>query len=220
MRSVGYHGKSRVLEIEFDSGAVYQYVGVPARIYPQLLRAESKGRYFNSEIRDVYPSVPVKRTKAAGWRALREIVGGLAASEGKLQHLGVAVAPKRSTRAYANEHRPWQLFQSVFEALYQRCLADAGQRGRRKFRFKHKLLSLDATLIPLCLSMFDWAQYRRSKGAVKLRRVSAPTGRCCSSLQMERPIILARSKRTVQTVPWSSPIPSSTFSLFLRTVAG
>jgi hypothetical protein len=104
-------------------------------------------------------------------QSLREIVGGLAACEGKLQHLGVESAPKRSTLAYANEHRPWQLFQSVFEALYQRCVADAMQRGRRKFRFQHKLLSLDATLIPLCLSMFDWALYRRSKGAVKLHLV-------------------------------------------------
>lgn len=104
-------------------------------------------------------------------QSLREIVGGLAACEGKLQHLGVIAAPKRSTLAYANEHRPWQLFQSVFEALYQRCVADARQHGKRKFRFKHKLLSLDATLIPLCLSAFDWALYRRSKGAVKLHLV-------------------------------------------------
>ena len=104
-------------------------------------------------------------------QSLREIVGGLAACEGKLQHLGIESAPKRSKLAYANEHRPWQLFQSVFEALYQRCVADAQQRGRRRFRFKHKLLSLDATLIPLCLSMFDWAHYRRSKGAVKLHLV-------------------------------------------------
>jgi hypothetical protein len=80
-------------------------------------------------------------------------------------------APKRSTPAYANQHRPWELFQSVFAALYQRCTAEAGQRSRRKFRFKHKLLSLDATLIPLCLSVFDWALYRRSKGAVKLHLV-------------------------------------------------
>jgi hypothetical protein len=104
-------------------------------------------------------------------QSLREIVGGLAACEGKLQHLGVESAPKRSTLAYANAHRPWELFQSVFAALYQRCVADAQQRGRRKFRFKHKLLSLDATLIPLCLSLFDWALYRRSKGAIKLHLV-------------------------------------------------
>lgn len=104
-------------------------------------------------------------------QSLREIVGGLAACEGKLHHLGVAAAPKRSTLAYANEHRPWQLFQSVFAALYQRCVTDARQYHRRKFRFKHKLLSLDASLIPLCLSAFDWALYRRSKGAVKLHLI-------------------------------------------------
>jgi len=66
MRSVGYQAGSRILEIEFDSGAVYQYLGVPARIYEQLLTAESKGRYFNNEIRDVYPYVQVGRTRSAG----------------------------------------------------------------------------------------------------------------------------------------------------------
>jgi hypothetical protein len=104
-------------------------------------------------------------------QTLREITGGLAACEGKLRHLGIDSPPKRSTLAYANKHRPWQLFQAVFERFYQRCQAEAGRRGQRKFRFKHKLLSLDATMIPLCLSVFDWALYRRSKGAVKLHLV-------------------------------------------------
>ena len=104
-------------------------------------------------------------------QTLREITGGLAACEGKLRHLGVDAPPKRSTLAYANQHRPWQLFQTVFERFYQRCRAEAAQRGQRKFRFKHKLLSLDATMIPLCLSVFDWALYRRTKGAVKLHLI-------------------------------------------------
>lgn len=47
----------------------------------------------------------------------------------------------------------------------------ASSTADANFRFKHKLLSLDATLIPLCLSLFDWAHYRRSKGAVKLHLV-------------------------------------------------
>lgn len=38
----------------------------------------------------------------------------------------------------------------------------------RKFRFKNKLLSLDSTTISLCLSLFPWAEFRRSKGALKL----------------------------------------------------
>lgn len=98
-------------------------------------------------------------------QSLREICGGLAASEGKLRHLGLPDAPKRSTLAYANEHRPWQLYRSVFYQLLGRCREVAGTHG---FRFKNKLLSLDATLIELCATVFDWAQYRRTKGAVKL----------------------------------------------------
>ena len=98
--------------------------------------------------------------------SLREICGGLAACEGKLRHLGLSDAPKRSTLAYANEHRPWQLFQSVFEQLYQRCSSLVNPP--RRFRFRYRLLTLDATMIDLCASLFDWAAYKRTKGAVKL----------------------------------------------------
>ena len=52
--------------------------------------------------------------------SLREITGGLAASEGKLKHLGLDRAPARSTLAYANEHRPWQIYRTVFEDLVRR----------------------------------------------------------------------------------------------------
>jgi len=99
--------------------------------------------------------------------SLNEITQGLAASEGKLKHLGVASAPKRSTLAYANQHRPWELFQTVFEQLLGRCQQLAAE-GKRKFRFKNKLVSLDATVIDLCLTLYDWAQFRRAKGAIKL----------------------------------------------------
>jgi len=98
--------------------------------------------------------------------SLREICGGLAACEGKLRHLGLPDAPRRSTLAYANEHRPWQLFQSVFAQFYQRCASLVNPP--RRFRFRNRLLTLDATLIDLCASLFDWASYQRTKGAVKL----------------------------------------------------
>ena len=96
-------------------------------------------------------------------RRSRDITGGLAACEGKLRHLGVDLPPKGSTLAYANQHRPWQLFETVFHRFYERCRAEAACHGRRKFRFRHNPLSLDATMIPLCLSVFDGALYRRSK---------------------------------------------------------
>ena len=97
--------------------------------------------------------------------SLREICGGLASVEGKLQHLGVGNAPARSTLSYANAHRPAELFEDVFYSLLGRCQALVGPR---KFRFKNKLYSMDATVIDLCLSVFDWAKFRRAKGAIKL----------------------------------------------------
>lgn len=102
--------------------------------------------------------------------SLREICGGLAACEGKLRHLGLPDAPARSSLAYANGHRPWQLHQDLFWKLKERCMGEAAQRGHR-FRFKNKLLSMDSSTIALCVSMFDWAHYQRAKGAVKLHLV-------------------------------------------------
>jgi hypothetical protein len=103
-------------------------------------------------------------------QSLREICGGLASCEGKLVHLGVARAPRTSTLAYANAHRPWQLYRAVFAALLARCQTEVARHGR-KFRFKNKLVSIDATTIELCASLFDWAKFRRTKGAVKLHLV-------------------------------------------------
>ena len=99
-------------------------------------------------------------------KSLREIVQGLLCCEGKLQHLGVRAAPKRSTLSYANAHRPWKLFEAVFYQLLEQCRQAAPPRT--KFRFKNKLLLLDATVIELCVTMFDWARFRQTKGAIKL----------------------------------------------------
>ncbi len=92
-------------------------------------------------------------------RSLREISGGLASCFGKLKHLGIKDAPSRSTLSYANSKRPWQLYEAVFYQLLRKVQAVAP--GKKKFRFRNKLFSLDATL-------FDWATYHQTKGAFKL----------------------------------------------------
>ena len=97
--------------------------------------------------------------------SLREISGGLRSCEGKLKHLGIT-APSHSSLAYANQHRPWELYQQVFLQLFERCRVQVV--GKRRFRFKNKLISMDSSTIDLCLAIFDWARFRRTKGAVKL----------------------------------------------------
>jgi hypothetical protein len=102
--------------------------------------------------------------------SLREIEQGLKSCEGKLSHLGIE-ALSRSSLSYANAHRPWQLYERTFHLLFGRFqaqLALGGGQRKKKFRFKNKLVSLDSSVIDLCLKMFDWAKFRTTKGAIKL----------------------------------------------------
>ena len=55
LSSVGYDQSRRVLEVEFTSGRVYQYFGVPQIEVERLLEAESQGAYFSERVRDRYP---------------------------------------------------------------------------------------------------------------------------------------------------------------------
>lgn len=99
-------------------------------------------------------------------RSLREITDGLLSCEGKLKHLGLmGRSPCRSTLSYANAHRPWSLYQRLFYDLLAQCQAIC---PKKKFRFKNRLLTLDSTLVELCASIFDWAHFTRTKGAVKI----------------------------------------------------
>jgi hypothetical protein len=102
--------------------------------------------------------------------SLREICGGLASCEGKLRHLGLDGAPSRSTLAYANGHRTWEIFRDLFFVLHNRLAGEAAGRGHR-FRFHNKLVSLDSSTVTLSLSLFDWAHYQHTKGAIKLHLV-------------------------------------------------
>lgn len=125
------------------------------------LKAEYHARGFSSW--DQF--VAMLFCQLAQARSLREISDGLKSCEGKLKHLGLENEPKRSTLSYANAHRPWALFECLFYDLLAQCQAIS---PGKKFRFKNKLLSFDSTTIELCANMFDWAQWRQTKGAVKL----------------------------------------------------
>lgn len=150
-----------------------------ASIFSQLLRffpktefskivkkheAESRSKGFKSWSQ----FVSMLFCQLAGAESLREICTGLSCCLGKLRHLGVDVAPNKSTLSYANKHRPAAMFEELFMNTLARFRSqgELGPRGH-KFRFKNKLYSMDATVISLCLSMFPWAKYRTAKGGVK-----------------------------------------------------
>lgn len=101
-------------------------------------------------------------------QSLREIHEGLKVSEGKLVHLGMTKAPGHSTLAYANLHRPWQIYQDLFATLVAHLRAKLPVSAKTPLSVPTRLLSLDSTMIDLCAEVFDWARYKTTKGAVKI----------------------------------------------------
>ena len=153
-------------------------------------------------------------------KSLREISDGLAATCGKLNHLGLGSAPAKSTLAYANEHRPWELWQRLFYELLDICRAESPGK-KRKFRFKNKLYSLDATTIDLCLSLFPWANFRQTKGAVKLHLLldhdgylpvfaTITDGKTHEVHTLRLLNLPMRSQMSAQAASWSATVASPT----------
>lgn len=60
LKSIGYDPESKILEIEFQNGSVYQYYGVPRSLYEGLMGASSHGKYFHQYIKDNFPYQKVK----------------------------------------------------------------------------------------------------------------------------------------------------------------
>ncbi|MFZ2072556.1 MAG: IS4 family transposase [Minisyncoccia bacterium] len=100
----------------------------------------------------------------ASKKSLRDIETGMKLHEGCWHHLGIKTVAKSSI-ADANRRRSYQIFEKLFYALLERCKEIT---PHREFDFENKLYSLDASVINLCLSTFDWAKYRTTKGALKL----------------------------------------------------
>lgn len=102
--------------------------------------------------------------QATGKDSLREVETGLSVQNNAWYHLGINTVAK-SSLADANSKRDYRVFEKLFYSLLGRCKEITPQR---EFKFTNPLYSFDSTTINLCLSMFDWAKYRTTKGALKL----------------------------------------------------
>ena len=97
-------------------------------------------------------------------KSLRDLTDNIKAQANKLYHLGMRKT-SRATLARVNNKQPAELYRAMFYKLLERCQQYA---PKHKFKFKGKLLLLDSTTIDLCLSVFQWAKFRKTKGAIRL----------------------------------------------------
>lgn len=136
---------------------------VPRHEFEALAKQHHQGRKLRKMSR-WSQFVSLGLAQLSGRNSLRDIVSNISAQTSKLYHLGV-VKVSRSSLARVNEQQPHVLYEELFNKLLTRCQGLAPKHG---FRFKNKLYSLDASTIDLCLSVFPWAKFRTTKGAIKL----------------------------------------------------
>lgn len=136
---------------------------VPRHEFEALANRHHSGRAFRTASR-WSQFVTMAMAQLSGRNSLRDIVNSVSTQAHRLYHLGSAKMT-RSNLSRINENKPHTLYEALFGKLLNRC-----QRltPGHSFRFKNKLYSLDASTIDLCLSVFTWADFRSTKGAIKL----------------------------------------------------
>ena len=136
---------------------------VPRHEFETLAKEHHSGRAFRKASR-WSQFVSLTMAQLSGRNSLRDIVDNMSAQMHRLYHLGSAKL-SRSNLSRINEDKPYALYEALFGKLLTRC---QGVAPGHHFKFKHPLYSLDASTIDLCLSAFPWADFRTTKGAVKL----------------------------------------------------
>ena len=184
-----------------------QILSLVDRVAFRRITGDTKANRFTKKFTAWDHFVSMVFAQMAQAKSLRETCDGLQCSVGKAVHLGIQNVAKRSTLAYANEHRPSALFQKLFSHLAVQLPATVASRPKKKFRFKNKLLSLDSSVITLCLSLFPWANYTRTKGGVKLHMLldhdgywpsyALVTEANCADITIARTLALAKGSMVV-----------------------
>lgn len=136
---------------------------VPRHEFETLAKQHHSGRAFRTASR-WSQFVVLSMAQLSGRDSLRDIVDNVSAQAHRLYHLGCAKL-SRSNLSRMNEDKPHSLYEALFEKLLKRC---KGLTSGHNFRFKNPLYSLDASTIDLCLSVFPWADFRTTKGGIKL----------------------------------------------------
>lgn len=103
--------------------------------------------------------------------SLRDIANGLNSATGDLNHMGVSQSPSKSSLSYQNKHRNFEVFEALYYSLLDRYESSLIRRKKYARMLKRKIFLMDSSIIPLSLSLFDWAKFRTNKGAVKLHAV-------------------------------------------------
>jgi hypothetical protein len=159
------HYKQRVKQVMSHHNTVIAQLLklIPRHEFERLANQHHRGRAFRKASR-WSQFVAMTVAQLTGRNSLRDIVDNMSAQIHRLYHLGSAKL-SRTTLCRINEDKPYELYEALCGRLLSRCQNVA---PKHNFKFSSPLYSLDATTIDLCLEVFPWAEFRSTKGAVKL----------------------------------------------------
>jgi hypothetical protein len=103
--------------------------------------------------------------------SVRDIATGLLSATGNLSHLGIKKAPTKSSISYLNKHRDYTVFRDIYFALLESLEPSLAKSRIYARKIKKNIYLIDSTIIPLSLSLFDWAKFRTTKGGIKMHAV-------------------------------------------------
>ena len=99
--------------------------------------------------------------------SLRDIEACLRAMDSRLYHMGIKSTVSRNNLSHANENRDWRIYADFAQILIQRA-KDLYANDPFGVDLQSTVYALDSTTIDLCMSLFPWAKFRRTKSAIKL----------------------------------------------------
>jgi hypothetical protein len=97
--------------------------------------------------------------------SLRDLIVATEAHSGKLYHLGMGKSVTRSNLSKANEGRDYRIFEEYATHMIKQARS---RRIEKIFEIEGHIYAFDSTTIDLCLSVFEWAKFRKTKGGIKM----------------------------------------------------
>lgn len=126
-----------------------------------------RGEYWAKSFSTFDQFLCLAYAQMAGRESLRDIQTCLNSHKEKLYHIGFRGDISRTTLAGANERRDWRIFQDFGQTLIG-IAQELYQGDPLAIELEQPLYAFDSTTIDLCLTLFPWAEFRKTKAAVKM----------------------------------------------------
>ena len=145
----------------------------------------------------------------SGRTSLRDLVTSLKSKSENLYHIGIGTV-SRNNLSHKNKRSNSNIFQELYSELLNTMLGKKMIQKRKKFKFKDELKSFDSSTISLCLEIYQWAKFRKTKAGIKMHTLLS------NDYDVPEMITVTNAKVHDSKELWKIPIKVNTIYIFDR----